>query len=141
MSRSSSPPGLPPPAYFPPPPPAAAAAAAAPPPSSLIPPLPVASSVPPPAPPTLAELQDRRTLRLLIWAFLGTLGLVLTAACASSAHYSTARFGKLILVAVAVGGVCIACVAVGRAWLACHTYSIAKRALIDRNRRQPVRLG
>lgn len=135
MSRPSSPPGLPPPAYFPPPAPAPAA------PSSLIPPLPVASSVPPPATPTLAELQDRRTLRLLIWAFLGTLGIVLTAACASSAHYSTARFGKLILVAVAFGGVCIACVAVGRAWLACHTYSIAKRALIDRNRRQPVRLG
>ena len=136
MSRPSSPPGLPPPAYFPPPAPAPPA-----PPSSLIPPLPVASSVPPPATPTLAELQDRRTLRLLIWAFLGILGLVLTAACASSAHYSTARFGKLILVAVAFGGACIACVAVGRAWLACHTYSIAKRALDDRNRRQPVRLG
>jgi len=136
MSRPSSPPGLPPPAYFPPPAPAPPA-----PPSSLIPPLPVASSVPPPATPTLAELQDRRTLRLLIWAFLGTLGLVLTAACASSAYYSTALFRKFILVAVAVGGVCIACVAVGRAWLACHTYSIAKRALDDRNRRQPVRLG
>lgn len=68
-------------------------------------------------------------------------GVVMTIVCASEAYYSTALFWKYILVTVAAAGGYIVYIGSARAWSACRKYSIAKRALDNRDRQQRERVG